>query len=139
MISILNYICKKLFIGNSMKIYHNPRCSKSRETLNIILEYNIKPEIHLYLNNPLSIEEIKYILKILDTSPDKIIRRNEEVYKTLNLKNADEETLIKMINEYPILLERPVIPRPRVPHHRRIPGRLQHGHLPPRQRSRPTF
>ena len=109
MISILNYICKKLFIGKNMKIYHNPRCSKSRETLNIILEYNIKPEIHLYLNNPLSIEEIKYILKLLGTSPEKIIRRNEEVYKTLNLKNANAETLIKMINEYPILLERPIV------------------------------
>ena len=47
-----------------MKIYHNPRCSKSRETLNIILENDIKPDIHLYLENPLSIGEIKYILKL---------------------------------------------------------------------------
>ena len=92
-----------------MKIYHNPRCSKSRETLNIIIEHNIKPEIHLYLNDPLSTEEIKYILKLLDTSPDKIIRKNEVIYKTHNLKNANKETLIKMINEYPILLERPIV------------------------------
>ena len=92
-----------------MKIYHNPRCSKSRETLNIILEYDIKPNIHLYLDNPLSIEEIKYILKLLNTSPDKIIRENEEVYKRLNLKNANEITLIKMMHENPILLERPIV------------------------------
>ena len=92
-----------------MKIYHNPRCSKSRETLNIILENNIKPDIHLYLKNPLPIEEIKYILKLLNTSPDKIIRKNEEVYKRLNLKNANETTLIKMIHENPILLERPIV------------------------------
>jgi arsenate reductase len=92
-----------------MKIYHNPRCSKSRETLNIILESNIKPDICLYLDNPLSIEEIKYLLKLLNTSPEKIIRKNEEVYKRLNLKNANEATLIKMINENPILLERPIV------------------------------
>ena len=75
-----------------MKIYHNPRCSKSRETLNIILEHNIKPEIHLYLNDPLSTEEIKYILKLLKISADQIIR-----------------TLIEMINKNPILLERPIV------------------------------
>ena len=92
-----------------MIIYHNPRCSKSRETLNIILENDIKPVIHLYLDNPLSIEEIKYILKLLNTSPDKIIRKNEEVYKRLNLKDANEITLIKMMHENPILLERPIV------------------------------
>ena len=92
-----------------MKIYHNPRCSKSRETLNIILENDIKPDVHLYLENPLSIEEIKYILKLLDTSPENIIRKNEDLYKTLNLKNANKEMLIKMIHENPILLERPIV------------------------------
>ena len=92
-----------------MKIYHNPRCSKSRETLNIILENNIKPIIHLYLDNPLSIEEIKHILKLIDASPEKIIRKNEEIYKKLNLKNANEATLIKMIHKNPILLERPIV------------------------------
>jgi len=92
-----------------MKIYHNPRCSKSRETLNIILESNINPDICLYLDNPLSIEEIKYILKLLNTSPKNIIRKNEEVYKRLNLKNANETTLIKMIHNNPILLERPIV------------------------------
>ena len=92
-----------------MKIYHNPRCSKSRETLNIILEHDIKPDIHLYMDNPISIEEIQYILKLLDTSADQIIRKNEDIYKTLNLKNANQDTLIKMIHKNPILLERPIV------------------------------
>jgi len=92
-----------------LKIYHNPRCSKSRATLNIILENNIKPDIHLYLENPLSIEEIKYILKLLDTSPENIVRKNEDVYKILDLKNANKDILIKMIHENPILLERPIV------------------------------
>ena len=92
-----------------MKIYHNPRCSKSRETLKIISDHNIKPEIRLYLEHPLSIAEIINILDILKTSPDKIIRRNEEVFKELNLKNASDEVLIKSISKYPILLERPIV------------------------------
>ena len=108
MLSIL-IIYKKNIYWQQMKIYHNPRCSKSRETLNIILENDIKPDIHLYIDNPLSIEEIKYILKLLNTSPDKIIRKNEEVYKRLNLKDANEITLIKMMHENPILLERPIV------------------------------
>jgi arsenate reductase len=92
-----------------MKIFHNPRCSKSRETLNIILENNIKPDIQLYLDNPLSVDEIKIVLKKLNTTADNIVRKNEEIYKKLNLKKADEETLIKKIYEYPILLERPIV------------------------------
>ena len=92
-----------------MKIYHNPRCSKSRETLKIILDNNIEPEIHLYLENPLSIEEIRNILGLLNKSADKIIRKNEEIYKELDLKNASVEILIKNISKHPILLERPIV------------------------------
>ena len=71
-----------------MKIYHNPRCSKSRETLNIILEHNIKPEIHLYLNVPLSTKEIIYILKLLKISADQIIRKNEKIYNLSQESNG---------------------------------------------------
>ena len=92
-----------------MQIFHNPRCSKSRATLNIIIENNIKPSITLYLENPLSEEEIRIIIKKLDTTANNIIRKNEEIYKKLNLKDANEETLIKKISENPILLERPIV------------------------------
>ena len=92
-----------------MQIFHNPRCSKSRATLNIILENNIKPDIVLYLENPLSVEEIKIIIKKLDTTASNIIRKNEEVYKKLNLKDVDEKTLIEKISKNPILLERPIV------------------------------
>lgn len=92
-----------------MQIFHNPRCSKSRETLNIIIENNIKHNINLYLENPLSVEEIRIIIKKLDTTANNIIRKNEEIYKKLNLKDANEETLIKKISENPILLERPIV------------------------------
>ena len=92
-----------------MQIFHNPRCSKSRATLNIIIENNIKPNITLYLENPLSAEEIRIIIKKLDTTANNIIRKNEVIYKKLNLKDANEETLIKKISENPILLERPIV------------------------------
>ena len=92
-----------------MEILHNPRCSKSRTTLNIILENNIQPTIRLYLDDPLSIEEIKDLLIKLNTTADKIVRTNEEIYKKLNLKNSDQDLLIEKISKNPILLERPIV------------------------------
>ena len=92
-----------------MEILHNPRCSKSRTTLNIILENNIQPTIRLYLDDPLSIEEIKDLLIKLNTTADKIVRKNEEIYKKLNLKNSDQDLLIEKISKNPILLERPIV------------------------------
>ena len=92
-----------------MEILHNPRCSKSRTTLNIILENNIQPTIRLYLDDPLSIGEIKDLLIKLDTTADQIVRKNEEVYKKLNLKDSDQDLLIEKISKNPILLERPIV------------------------------
>lgn len=92
-----------------MEILHNPRCSKSRATLNIILENNIQPTIRLYLDDPLSIEEIRNLLIKLDTTADQIVRKNEEVYKKLNLKDSDQDLLIENISKNPILLERPIV------------------------------
>ena len=92
-----------------MEILHNPRCSKSRATLNIILENNIQPTIRLYLDDPLSTEEIRNLLIKLDTTVDQIVRKNEEVYKKLNLKDSDQDLLIENISKNPILLERPIV------------------------------
>ena len=92
-----------------MEILHNPRCSKSRTTLNIILENNIQPTIRLYLDDPLSIGEIKDLLIKLNTTADKIVRKNEEIYKKLNLKDYDQDLLIEKISKNPILLERPIV------------------------------
>ena len=92
-----------------MEILHNPRCSKSRTTLNIILENNIQPTIRLYLDDPLSIEEIKDLLIKLNTTADQIVRKNEEIYKKLNLKDSNQDLLIEKISKNPILLERPIV------------------------------
>ena len=92
-----------------MEILHNPRCSKSRTTLNIILENNIQPTIRLYLDDPFSIGEIKDLLIKLNTTADQIVRKNEEIYKKLNLKDSDQDLLIEKISKNPILLERPIV------------------------------
>ena len=92
-----------------MEILHNPRCSKSRTTLNIILENNIQPTIRLYLDDPLSIGEIKDLLIKLNTTADQIVRKNEDIYKKLNLKDSNQDLLIEKISKNPILLERPIV------------------------------
>ena len=68
-------------------IYHNPRCSKSRQTLEILHQHDLETEIILYLDKPLTKEEIESILNKLELSPRDILRKGEDAYKELNLKN----------------------------------------------------
>ena len=68
-----------------MEILHNPRCSKSRTTLNIILENNIQPTIRLYLDDPLSIGEIKDLLIKLNTTADQIVIKCAENAIKINI------------------------------------------------------
>ncbi len=93
-----------------MKIYHNPRCSKSRQTLQIIEEAGLKPEIVKYLETPLSKAELKTILQQLNLSAQDIIRKGEAEYKT-KFKNKDlsEEEWIEAMVEHPKLIERPIV------------------------------
>jgi len=92
-------------------IYHNPRCSKSRETLALLHENNVKPEIVLYLEQPPSEGELKAILNKLDMAPRELIRKGEKAYKDKNLgdtKLTDDELIAAMIAS-PILIERPIV------------------------------
>ena len=92
-------------------IYHNPRCSKSRQTLEILNQQDVDTEIVLYLENPLSAEEIASILKKLGLSSRDIIRKGEEEYKLLNIKDQSltENELISFMSENPKLIERPIV------------------------------
>ena len=94
-------------------IYHNPRCSKSRQTLEILDQHDLETEIVLYLDNPPSAEEIASILNKLELSPRDILRKGEDAYKELNLKNdkLTNEELIKFMTENPKLIERPIVIR----------------------------
>ena len=95
----------------SIVIYHNPRCSKSRQTLALLTEQSIEPEIIEYLNTPPSEAELDRILTMLGRQPDELMRKGEAVYKELGLKDANlgRDGLIKAMVENPILIERPIV------------------------------
>ena len=91
-------------------IWHNPRCSKSRQTLALIEEQGSSAEIIKYIESSPGAEEIGAVLKKLGISARELMRTKEAIYKELDLKNIDdEEQLIKAMAENPKLIERPVI------------------------------
>ena len=93
-----------------MKIYHNPRCRKSREALHILLENNIKLNVVEYLKNPLTKREIKNILKLLGISAEDLIRKGEQIFKDLYKgKDLSEEEYVNILCLHPILIERPIV------------------------------
>lgn len=93
-----------------MKIYHNPRCSKSRETLKLIEENGAKVEIITYLENTPSAEELKEILGKLGLSAKDIIRKSEAAFKeNFKGKTLSEEEWIAAMIAYPKLIERPIV------------------------------
>lgn len=93
-----------------MKIYHNPRCSKSRQTLNIIKEAGGEPEIIEYLKTPPTEEELTEVFEKLNLPIDYLIRKGEEIYKTAYKgKDLSDEEWIKALVEHPKMLERPIV------------------------------
>tara|TARA_B100001559_G_scaffold256998_1_gene221260 strand:+ start:531 stop:881 length:351 start_codon:yes stop_codon:yes gene_type:complete len=92
-------------------IYHNPRCSKSRQTLEILNKQNVNTEIVLYLETPPSAEEVTSILQKLGLRSRDIIRKSEKEYKLLNIKDQSltENELITFMSENPKLIERPIV------------------------------
>ena len=93
-----------------LKIYHNPRCSKSRETLELINKKGVAVEVVEYLKNVPSKKELKDVLMKLHLKPEQVIRKSETLYKEKlkGMKFSDEEWIQVMI-ENPILIERPII------------------------------
>jgi arsenate reductase len=93
-----------------MQIIHNPRCRKSREALDILQSKGIDPEIRLYLNDVLSADELKDILKKLNIPAESLIRKNESYFKEkLKGKTLSEEEWISEMIKEPKLIERPII------------------------------
>jgi arsenate reductase len=95
----------------SIKIYHNPRCSKSRQTLQLLKDNNIEPEIVKYLETPPTREELEQILVLLGLEPRELMRRGEKEYKALGLDdpNLTRDQLIDAMIEHPRLIERPIV------------------------------
>ena len=92
-------------------IYHNPKCSKSRQTLQLLRERGIEPIIVEYLKQPLNASQIKRLLKMLQLEPRELMRKKESEYKDLNLADTklSQDTLINAMAEHPILMERPIV------------------------------
>ena len=91
-------------------IWHNPRCSKSRQTLALLEERGITFAVRLYLDDAPSVVEMTEVLHQLSIKPWELLRRGEKVFKELGLdKNTADEALIKAMSANPILIERPVV------------------------------
>lgn len=95
----------------TIKIYHNPRCSKSRETLALLEQNGVTPEIIEYLKDVPSVDDIKQLLTMLNfDSARQLIRTKETIYKELALSTEnDESKLIDAMVAHPKLIERPVV------------------------------
>lgn len=93
-------------------IYHNPRCSKSRETLKLLEDAGIEPDVILYLETPPTVATLQDLLNKLGfSSARELMRKGEEMYKTLNLsdKCLSETQLLQAMAENPKLIERPIV------------------------------
>lgn len=94
-----------------LRIYHNPRCSKSRQTLKLLQARGIEPTIIDYLETPPDAEELNQILKLLAMEPRELMRKKEAEYKEAGLDDPslDREALIQAMIDHPRLIERPIV------------------------------
>jgi len=94
----------------NVTIWHNPRCSKSRNAVTLLEEKGIEADVVKYLETPPTKEELVAVLKMLGLSARELMRTKEDIYKELNLKDeTDEEKLIEAMVENPKLIERPIV------------------------------
>lgn len=95
----------------SVKIYHNPRCGKSRQTLQLLKEQGIEPDVIEYLKTVPSAQELDDILQKLGMEPRELMRKKEPEYKANGLDDAslDRQALIAGMVNNPILIERPIV------------------------------
>ena len=92
-------------------IYHNPRCSKSRQTLELLGSQGIQPEIIEYLKTPPDRGTLRNILKLLKMKPRDLIRKQEPIYKDAGLDDGslNDDQLLDAMLEHPVLIERPIV------------------------------
>ncbi len=92
-------------------LYHNPRCSKSREALALLEAQGIQPKVVLYLETPSKPKELESLLKQLGLKPKDVMRTKEPVYRELKLAQSQltDKQLIQILADNPILIERPIV------------------------------
>jgi len=99
-------------MSDAVTIYHNPRCSKSRETLSLLQSRGVEPQVVLYLETPPDAATLRHLLQMLNLSSARdLMRQKEDLYRTLNLADStlSEEALIQAMVENPKLIERPIV------------------------------
>jgi len=92
----------------TITIYHNPRCSKSRQTLNLLEEKGFEPTIVLYLETPPDSDTLKDIVRMLGVSPIDIVRKGESAFQAEMVEWSEDKLLSAMVSQ-PILIERPIV------------------------------
>ncbi len=95
----------------NVTIFHNPRCSKSRETLSLLQNRGIEPTIIEYLNDPPDAETLTWLLRALNRRPRELLRKGEDAYRALRLDDPslDDAAVIDVMVEHPVLIERPIV------------------------------
>ena len=93
-----------------VRIYHNPKCRKSREALEVLKKRNEEIEIIEYLKNPPSEADLKWLLGKMKITPEQLVRKNEELYKKkFKGKSFTDAEWIRILSENPVLIERPLV------------------------------
>lgn len=95
----------------AIEIWHNPRCSKSRETLKLLEEKGVEPQVYLYLEEQPTADQITEILAKLDITARQLLRNSEDAYKDQNLKDKalTDEQLVAAMVATPKLIQRPIV------------------------------
>ena len=98
-------------MSDELTIYHNPGCSKSKASLELITSMKLKPTVKLYLKEKILYQELYNILNKLCFKPRDLLRKSEKEYKAYNLENKDlsDADIIKLMIDHPILIERPIV------------------------------
>jgi arsenate reductase (glutaredoxin) len=98
-------------MADKIRIYHNPRCSKSRQTLALLQKNHQQPDVIEYLSTPPGAAELERILQMLGLQPRQLMRTKEAEYKALGLDNTKltNKQLIKAMVDHPRLIERPIV------------------------------
>jgi arsenate reductase (glutaredoxin) len=94
-----------------VKIFHNPRCTKSRQALQLLHDNGVEPEVVEYLKNPLSVKELSAVIGLLDIKPRELLRKNESAYTENHLSDLtlSDAQIIKIMHDNPSLIERPIV------------------------------
>ncbi len=91
-----------------VRIYHNPACARSREALEYLQQQGLQFEIVEYLENPLSVDEVRQLVRMLGIAPSSLIRISD--FRRLDLRPTnDYETLLKLLADHPVIMDRPIV------------------------------